>query len=1127
MSRQSLILKSFLTVFLLIFTLHLSAARKFASSSRLSSGKWVKIRVDSSAVYSIDFATLRQWGFPAPEKVRIYGYSALEHSPKLSTAPDDIPEIQSVVLDDRILFYGEGDFRLNVTKNSSSTGKYAVDKVSVRNYFDKHTYYFLSDADSGDRLCPEIQPLPELPESEASSSHLCLDYIQTEEMNHAFAGVYFTSLDITSSRAFYFPMPGYIAGEEAYFGYNLAARNFERTVTPKINASSNVKFASTAFGTISKATDYYYFNVTTDRCVPFTADGKPVDFIFPRPSSSGMEYYGTLFCYSLYPRTNSFAPGTQQTMYFPGAGTGLVSISDAPADLQVWDVTEPRAIRRCTVTESGDGGFISGFSRDPEADVRLAAFAPSRGLPSPSFEGTIDNCPDLHSMQPVNYVVITTRALEAQARRLAALHEEYQGFSTAVVVQNDIFNEFSSGSRSPHAVRRFLQMLYSRSPETLRYVALLGAPTYDPREISGKKGFDFLIGYETENLFMSQKETTAFSADAFFGILSHDLDSGSLGQNISDIADGADIGVGRLPVFSEQEAGVQIDRIEKYLSNPMLAGVYNRGIFIADQDNNNEHITNGAEPDANILIDKAPGATAYKCYVELYKYNDMEQPHLFRALSNCFAQSPRYICYSGHHGGGGLGTKLTIFKESQIKDFPLNSFPILFCASCETLTFNRQNRGVIYDFMASPDYGCMALIGSSKTAYMDDNHALNQAFTTNLYTASASDCIGDVYRRACSNVMKNSTSKRRSNTYTYNLAGDPGVPVYMPSLTASVTAIGSSEPAGKPSVTKLSPTIIEGVITDSDGNVDETFNGSLILSVFDTPYSKKTLAQHTNDKKDPPTVTLDETLLGSYDAEVTAGHWKATVTLPDNGTEGADNRVSIYALSSDKLTRIASGALTVSLAAFDPTETQPDVDGPEIDMYLNAPGIADGCEILSGFTLFASVADNESGIVLTSAKIENAPRLYLDGKELQNQCRLARNADATYSLIHKFDNLTDGRHTLRLRVSDNAGNHTSRELTFTVVSASEIPASLTVEPAAEAGSYTICLTHGFESEPTARLMIEDIHGNTVETIENPAFPYTWTPSASIPDGACKARVILRSHPRYASATSTPFTIVKP
>ena len=375
--------------------------------------------------------------------------------------------------------------------------------------------------------------------------------------------------------------------------------------------------------------------------------------------------------------------------------------------------------------------------------------------------------------------------------------------------------------------------------------------------------------------------------------------------------------------------------------------------------------------------------------------------------------------------------------------------------------------------------------------------------------------------------MKNSTSKRRSNTYTYNLAGDPGVPVYMPSLTASVTAIGSSAPAGKPSVTKLSPTIIEGVITDSDGNVDETFNGSLILSVFDTPYSKKTLAQHTNDKKDPPTVTLDETLLGSYDAEVTAGHWKATVTLPDNGTEGADNRVSIYALSSDKLTRIASGALTVSLAAFDPTSTQPDVDGPEIDMYLNVPGIADGCEILSGFTLFASVADNESGIALTSAKIENAPRLYLDGKELQNQCRLARNADATYSLIHKFENLTDGRHTLRLRVSDNAGNHTSRELTFTVVSASEIPASLTVEPSAEAGSYTICLSHGFESEPAATLMIEDIHGNTLETIENPAFPYTWTPSASIPDGACKARVILRSHPRYASATSTPFTIVKP
>ena len=46
----------------------------YASHSALSSGRWVKIRVDKSGVYRLTVSALREMGFENPAQVSVHGY---------------------------------------------------------------------------------------------------------------------------------------------------------------------------------------------------------------------------------------------------------------------------------------------------------------------------------------------------------------------------------------------------------------------------------------------------------------------------------------------------------------------------------------------------------------------------------------------------------------------------------------------------------------------------------------------------------------------------------------------------------------------------------------------------------------------------------------------------------------------------------------------------------------------------------------------------------------------------------------------------------------------------------------------------------------------------------------------
>jgi hypothetical protein len=124
--------------------------------------------------------------------------------------------------------------------------------------------------------------------------------------------------------------------------------------------------------------------------------------------------------------------------------------------------------------------------------------------------------------------------LEA-ARRLANLHAD-EGLTVLLTTQRAVFDEFSSGSVDPTAIKMLMMMLRDRSLEggwePPRYLQLFGDGTFANR--SNLEASPCVITYQSEN---SLSPTGSYVSDDYFGFLEDQYGEG--------IGDKLAIGVGR------------------------------------------------------------------------------------------------------------------------------------------------------------------------------------------------------------------------------------------------------------------------------------------------------------------------------------------------------------------------------------------------------------------------------------------------------------------------------------------------------------------------------------------------------------------------------------------------------
>ena len=1085
-------------------------ANQYTRTSLLSKGHWVKIHVDSSSVYRLDYATLRRWGFNEPEKVSVYGYGSVEQAHALDTAPDDLPQIQTVHIDDAIYFYGEGDRRVTMTEESSIN--------YIDNYYSNGSNYFLT-ADGGSPL--DIPITDHAQATKIEDTHIHLDLRTPREYNIHSAGVFFYSRNFAhrpEGLDCHFDAPDYDGnGLVAYRYIYRHDKSDLQFLDMKFTGDVTAGNFSIGGMKANKQDHLLYSRSTLKKIQVKPTSDKGFGMHFSSREGSNFNLLSLSEVYFTYSRKNILHNSPLHLRYEPGKRTHTVRICSADKNVIVWDISSPRNITSLKTNPDSEGNLlVTAKASTPDTPLTLCAFSTECEVPTPALIGDVE-CQNLHSMPSIDYLIVTTDALKEEAERLAAAHREIQGMKVAVVTQDEVFNEFSSGSRHPNGLRKFVRLLSKRQDRPLRHLLLLGASTYDSRKFTIEDDIDYLIGYETESLNQARYSSNDFATDLYFGFTDENIP-----ENLALLEEKLTLSIGRAPILSPSEARIFVDKSISYLKNPKLAGRFDHAVLGCCEGNESAHFY-GSETLRDEISRLCEPTTCSRIYAALYPKLASQGLHTFSQFSTELARGPFFVNYTGHAGKYKLGEMVSSSKEKSIH---YGSMPIMYIAACETSPIDESSRGIGAQIFLNPD-GPIAVIGSGRSVYLTDNHRLNEEFVSALYKlGSESGSIGEVWRDAI-NATSNSLS-RRINNFCYNLLADPALPVRRPSRMIKLDSTEGKEDIDILSATSLSPITIKGKVTHFDGTTDNSFNGLIHLTLFDSPKSV-TLYQH--DKSDAKgELVLDETPIHETTATVKGGRWTFTFTPPIISRSG-EHRLTFIAYADKGDIAIGSGS-KVKIDA--PDENAPtDIQAPEIELYLDSPSMIDGDETSPTPILYATIQDSGSGLNTNSSAIEATVHLMLDGMtSLSPEASRMINIEpgGTATLTFQLPKLRDGKHMVSLSARDVAGNSVTRNLNFTVVSEA-IKASLETDTKIAREEIEFKLIHDRPQQTESRIIIRDMLGNTVHSAETVTFPYTYDLRDSdgklLPDGRYRVSAILKAYPRFGSTPEIEFTIAKP
>ena len=286
------------------------------------------------------------------------------------------------------------------------------------------------------------------------------------------------------------------------------------------------------------------------------------------------------------------------------------NVANATANSVVWDISSclnPVLIH--TNFNSGNNTLI--FQNLADSLHEYVAFDRTN-VASPTILGKIAN-QDLHQVgSGADFLIITHPSLVSEAKRLANFHQVQDGYQTVVAQTPQIYQEFASGNPDPAAIRDFVKMYYDQAQKTggkkPRFLLLFGEGSYDPKNrVPGN--INLVPVYETVN---SLDPLVSHVSDDFFGLLS-DADD----INLVSPAGLLDIGIGRIPAHSIDEAKIMVDKIIHYSDTASLGSWRTKTVYIADDKDQNLHL-NDAESLVQTVSMANPSLHADKIYLDAY-----------------------------------------------------------------------------------------------------------------------------------------------------------------------------------------------------------------------------------------------------------------------------------------------------------------------------------------------------------------------------------------------------------------------------------------------------------------------------------------------------------------------------
>ena len=995
----------------------------YAEQSVLDDGHWVKIRVSESGVCRMSFSQLRNAGID-PAQVRVFGYGggmlAQDFSkPKI----DDLPQVPVYVGNDYILFWVQGPVSWTY-KTDISPYRFA----HTRNTYSNYGYYFLTD-DVGELLAPteqaavsgtptEITSYPDYQVHEKDSVNL-IDRTGIQGGGREFYGEQFNT---NQKRTFSFSTPNAIMDENSRVYIDVAGF---AGVTSYFRSTYNGVSNSVS---IAKKKDNYSFGEVgaINTTVPATETKQEIQLTYSCTTSGAIGWlnYIELTTPSTLKMVGSWMPIRTEVNY-KSATPVRFHLSGANAATQVWDITNLGAITRMPTTLDNGELLWTGTQADGIHEYVAVNTQGSKWV-SATVIGEVEN-QNLHRLSNVDYVIICPEGYEAVSEELAMAHEAKQGITWAVVTDQQVYNEFSSGTPDASAYRWLMKMLYDRADgngiAAPRWLLLMGHGTFDNRKILHYSGENLILCYEAKN---STNEVNAYATDDYFGYLDDN-------EGESDALATMDIGVGRLPVLSVDEARTTVDKIIRYMTNPTPGKWKNQLVYLADDGEAGTH-TETSEISAEMIRLANPDFVVHKIFLDAYPQetnaSGESYPIAKNRLDNLLKNGCLFFDYSGH-GGYNTITSESILPQRDVENMTNKNLGFWLFATCNYAQFDSGKRCSAESAVLNPNGGAIGILAATRTVYASQNNNLNRRICEQLFahetTYHYDATLGEAIKKGKNRLIGD------ANRLPYVLLGDPALRLNYPTdyFVQTTTEIDT--------LNALSIQHVEGQIIDEDSLIVSDFDGTVNITIYD---KIQVIPTRDNDDfgGDPRVVNyLDyPNTLFSGTTTVKEGRFEYTFMVPkDIRYNFGNGRIVYYAKTADSLdTYEAVGHYEDFIIGGTGSILSADTTGPDMFIYLNTPAFIDGGRTYEKPRFFALLADS-SGINTAGAGIGHDLMLIVDDDAkqtyiLNDYFTAADNSYTEGEVSYLMEKLPNGPHSLVFRAWDLLNNSTTQSLNFVV-----------------------------------------------------------------------------------------------
>ena len=1077
-----------------------SRKKSVIQSSILSSGNWYKIGVTQSGIHEIDLGFLNSTGIDVnsinPKNIRLYGNKSGVLSEGFYEI-DDLKEMSIEVVgeedqvfdsSDKVLFYGESQ---TIWHNQEESFSF------TNNIYSDTTFYFLNfDLGPGKRV-DFSAPLPSgsIIHNNVSTYDAFFSY-EKELINLVNTGRQWMgeSFAFNPYQVFEHSSQHIDLSEPVNLLINVAARSSipsSFSIANNNNNITNINISST-----SSSSDVFYKTNFIEQIFYPQSQNLDMQITYNNFGNSSalawLDFFGLVYRNQLIFNGTQFSFRDTRSVGFDTVSRFIINSPNE--NLHVWDVTDPINSKKIeAINNNNNQEFVTTTNT-------LKEFVVYNGNDNfqPQFIEYVPN-QNLHGQLQPDYIIITHPKFLESANRLADYHQMKNSSDVLVVTTKEIYNEFSTGSQDITGIRNFIKMFYDRSigeNDKPKNVLLFGDASFDYKnKLSGLT--NFVPTFESE---VSYSISSSFCTDDYFAVL-EDLDGRwNGGYNNSIITDDIDVGIGRIPVNTIEEAEAFIDKIF-YYDSYSVGDWKNKICFIADDADAGWESSLILHADA--LAEKID--TSYnqfnidKIYIDSYQQSILSGAQRYPAAQDdlvSLVESGAFIInYVGHGGEIGWASE-RILELSDINSFSnFEKLPVFITATCEFTRYDDLERVSAGEYLLlNPQGGAIGLYSTSRTVGETPTYNIVNSLYDFLPNPDLNLTFGEVlmHTKNDSSLVLNSVKRR------FSFFGDPNLNLAFPQHNIKTKSISLLDSLGQvidydtnlnsnDTIMSLSHVRVSGEIINND-SILVPFNGVLDVTLFDKAVNLFTL---NNDGflSQPFEYQLQKNIIYNGKVNVEDGLFEVEFIVPkDISYDFGKGRLSYYA-EDDSFNEATGATENILIGGISDYASIDDV-GPNIRLFLNDTNFVDRGYTNADPQLLALLFD-DSGINTVGTGIGHDLTVVLD-ENTANQYILNEyyesdlNSFQSGKVIFPFSNLDDGEHILSFKAWDVHNNSSIAELRFFVTSSLELELSEVFNYPNPCTDFTqFVFEHNRPDDLLdARIDIFSLNGKLIKTLTN-------------------------------------------